>query len=128
MGAVGVSKGAMISVHTRAVVWHFALSSAPRDELDTFVGASPRRGTGVWKEIIYVAGEERVPLCAERFCRGDECNVLAHASNTTTGREPGWRPTIRPALSLETKAIVWSPAGATWFFQRRLPELGWRES
>jgi hypothetical protein len=77
------------SQYTGAVIWHFVLSSAPRDNLDTFVRASPRRGTGVWKVILYVAGEERVPLCAERFCRGDECNVLAQASNTTTVTEAG---------------------------------------
>ncbi len=86
MGAVGVWA---ISVHTGEVVWHFALSSAPRENLDTFVGASPRRGTGVWRDILYVAGEERVPLRAERLCRGDECDVMAHASNTTTVTEAG---------------------------------------
>jgi hypothetical protein len=80
------------------VVWHFVLSSASRDDLDTFVGASPRRGAGVWKDIRYVAGEEWVPLRAEHFSRGDECNVLAHASNTTAFRGAGWRATIRPAL------------------------------
>ncbi len=71
------------------MIWHFVVSSAPRDELDTFVGASPRRGTGVWKEILYVAGEEWVPLRAERFCPGDECDVLAHASSMTTVTEAG---------------------------------------
>ncbi len=85
-------------MHTGAVVWHFALSSAPRDDLDTFVGASPRRGTGVWRDILYVAGEEWVPLCAEHFSCGDACDVVAHASNTTTVIEAGWRATIRPAL------------------------------
>ncbi len=75
-----------------AVIWHFVLSSASRDNLDTFVGASPRRGTAVWRDIRYVAGEERVPLraeAAEHFCRGDECNVMAHASNTTAVTEAG---------------------------------------
>ena len=84
--ARSASPGA-VSVHTGAVVWHFALSSAPRDDLDTFVGASPRRGAGARKEIIYVAGEEWVPLRAEHFSRGDECNVLAHASNTTAVKD-----------------------------------------
>jgi hypothetical protein len=55
-----------------AVMLHFVLSSAPRDDLDTFVGASPRRGTGVWRDTLYVAGEEWVPLRAEHFSRGDE--------------------------------------------------------
>jgi hypothetical protein len=76
-------------VQTGAVILHFVLSSASRDNLGTFVGASPRRGTGARKEIVYVAGEEWVPLCAERFCRGDECDVVAHASNTTTVTEAG---------------------------------------
>jgi hypothetical protein len=52
--ARSVSRGA-ISGHTGAVIWHFVLSSASRDNLDTFVGASPRRGTGARKEIVYVA-------------------------------------------------------------------------
>ena len=43
---------------TGEVIWQFALSSALRDDLDTFVGASPRRGTGVWRDILYVAGED----------------------------------------------------------------------
>ncbi len=43
---------------TGEVIWQFALSSASRDDLDTFVGASPRRGTGVWRDILYVAGED----------------------------------------------------------------------
>jgi hypothetical protein len=65
VGAVGVWA---ISVH-RQVIWQFALSSASRDGLDTFVGASPRRGT----DIRHVAGEEWVPLRSVHFCRGDEC-------------------------------------------------------
>ncbi len=55
MGVVSVWA---VSGHTGAVIWHFALSSAPRDNLDTFVGASPRRGTGARKEILYVADED----------------------------------------------------------------------
>jgi hypothetical protein len=95
--ARSASPGA-ISVHTGAVIVYFALSSAPRDELYMFVGASPRRGTGVWRDILYVAGEEWVPLRAEHFSRGEECNTMAHASNTTAVRAAGWRATIRPAL------------------------------
>jgi hypothetical protein len=59
--ARSASPGA-ISVQTGAVTLHFVLSSASRDNLGTFrvvgPGASPRRGTGVWKEILYVAGED----------------------------------------------------------------------
>ena len=94
-----------------AVMLHFVLSSASRDNLDTFVGASPRRGTGVWRDTLYVAGEEWVPLRSVHFSRDDECDVMAHASNTTAVIEAGWRATIRPALGVGTKAIVCSPAG-----------------
>ncbi len=106
--AAGLSRSASmyggVYGNSGAVIWHSGfvrvLSSASRDNLDTFVGASPRRGTAVWRDIRYVAGEERVPLRAEHFCRGDECNVMARASNTTsvTDSEAGWRATIRPAL------------------------------
>ena len=91
--AAGLSRSANMYVgvdgNSGAVIWHFVLSSASRDNLDTFVGASPRRGTGVWRDILCVAGEEWVPLRSEHFSLGDECDVMAHASNTTTVAEAG---------------------------------------
>jgi hypothetical protein len=80
VGAVGVSRGDL-GAHRRGDLALCPLQCT--EGLDTFVGASPRRGTGIWKEILYVAGEEWVPLRAEHFSRGDECDVMAHASNTT---------------------------------------------
>jgi hypothetical protein len=63
-----------------AVIWHFALSSAPRDELETFVGASPRRGTGVWRDTLYVAGEDGCLYALSTSVAAMSVNMMAHAS------------------------------------------------
>ncbi len=57
VGAVGVWA---VDAATGAPLWQFNLTTPAANDLDTFVGASPRLGTGAFSDVLYVAGEDGV--------------------------------------------------------------------